>query len=89
MPYFKPLTAVIRRKVREALNMAPGYGKSEGQLLELVRELSGGPVDLQDLRDARDWNHEQGYVRREREDESEQLLWYITPAGIAKQKSLT
>ena len=85
----KPLTAIIRRKVREALNMQPGYGKTEAMLLELVRALSGGPVDLQDLRDATDWNIEEFFVRRELDDESETYLFYITTAGIAKQKSLT
>ena len=85
----KPLTAILRRKVREALNMAPGYGKSEAQLLELVRELAGGPVGLQDMRDAREWNHEMGYIRSEDDDESNDVIWFITQAGIAKQKSLT
>ena len=85
----KPLTAILRRKVREALNMAPGYGKSEAQLLELVRELAGGPVGLQDMRDAREWNHEMGYIRSEDDDESNEVIWFITQAGIAKQKSLT
>ena len=85
----KPLTAILRRKVREALNMAPGYGTSEAQLLELVRELAGGPVGLQDMRDAREWNHEMGYIRSEDDDESNEVIWFITQAGIAKQKSLT
>ena len=85
----KPLTAIVRRKVREALNMAPGYGKSEAQLHELVCELAGGPVSLQDLRDAREWNHENGFVRSEDDGESGLILWFITREGIAKQKSLT
>lgn len=85
----KPLTAIVRRKVREALNMAPGYGKTEAQLHEMVAMLAGGPVSLQELRDAREWNHENGFIRSEDDDESETVLWYITPAGIAKQKSLT
>ena len=82
----KPLMAIVRRKVREALNMAPGYGKTEAMLLELVNELSGGGVDLQTLRDAREWNHEQGYIRSEDDEDSCQVLWYITHEGIAKQK---
>jgi len=85
----KPLTAIIRRKVREALNIQPGYGKSESMLLEIVEQLYGGPVGLQVLRDAREWNHEQGYIRSEDDDDANEVLWYITPAGIAKQKSLT
>ena len=80
--------AIIRRRVREVLAMAPGYGKTETQLLEFVNELNGGGVSLQELRDAREWNHEEGFVRSEPDEESEQILWFITSAGTAKQKSL-
>jgi hypothetical protein len=78
--------ASLRRKVREALNLAPGYGKSESMLHELVNDLTGSPVSLQQLRDAREWNHEQGYIRSEDDDASDQILWYITKSGIAQQK---
>ena len=78
--------ASLRRKVREALNLAPGYGKSESMLHELVNDLTGSPVSLQHLRDAREWNHEQGYIRSEDDDASDQILWYITKSGIAQQK---
>ena len=81
--------AMIRTKVREVLAMAPGYGKSEQQLLEFTNALTGGGVSLQDLRDAREWNHEQGYIRSEEDSDSDLILWYITQSGIAKQKSLT
>lgn len=84
----KPIIAILRRKVREALNMAPGYGKTEVMLLEMVRVLYGAPVGLQDLRDAREWNHEHAYIRSEDDEDSGDVLWYITPAGTAKQKSL-
>lgn len=82
-------TAIVRRKVREVLAMQPGYGKSEEMLAEYVPNLAGGPVPLQALRDAMEWNHEQGYIRSEDDDEADEILWYITPAGTAKQKSLT
>ena len=78
--------AILRRKVREALNMAPGFGKSEGMIHQIVNELTGGGVDLQDLRDARDWNHQELYIRREKDEDSDEYLWYITERGIAKQK---
>ncbi len=81
--------AIIRRKFREVLAMAPGYGKTEAMLLEYVNELNGGGVSLQDLRDAREWNHGKAYIRSEEDEESGQLLWFITKEGIAKQKSLT
>jgi hypothetical protein len=81
--------AMVRRKVREVLNMAPGYGKAEGLLLEYVHELTGGNVSLQELRDAMEYNHDRAYIRSEYDPESETVLWYITPAGVAQQKSLT
>ncbi|MEI6656757.1 MAG: hypothetical protein WCP45_18480 [Verrucomicrobiota bacterium] len=86
----KPITplAIIRRRVREVLAMAPGYGKTEAMLLEFANELNGGGISLQELRDARDWNHAEGYIRSEDDDESVQVLWFITPAGMAKQKTL-
>ena len=85
----KTLTAIVRRKVREALNLAPGFGKTEAMLLELVNELCGGGVDLQSLRDAMEWNHVEAFIRSEYDSEAEETLWYITKNGIAKQKSLT
>lgn len=78
--------ASLRRKIREALALAPGYGKSESMLHELVTDLTGSPVSLQQLRDAREWNHEQGYIRSEDDDASDTILWYITKAGLAQQK---
>lgn len=77
--------AMVRRKIREVLHMAPGYGKSESMLLECVNELTNGGVSLQELRDAREWNHEQGYIRSQDDVQSEQTLWYITKPGIAQQ----
>lgn len=81
--------ALIRRRVREVLAMAPGYGKTETQLLEFTNELNGGGITLQELRDASEWNHVNGYIRSEHDEESGQTLWFISKAGIAKQKSLT
>jgi len=77
---------ILRIKIREALNMAPGYGKSEAMLLQIVNQLTGGGIGLQELRDAREWNHEQGYIRSEEDSDTDEILWYITASGIAKQK---
>lgn len=77
--------AMIRRKIREVLAMAPGYGKSEPQLLEFVNELTSGGVSLQELRDALQWNHAQAHVRSAYDPESEETLWFITKSGIAQQ----
>ena len=63
---------VLRRKVREALNLAPGFGKTEAMLMELVNELTGNPVSLQELRDAREWNHAHSYIRSETDEDGEE-----------------
>jgi len=76
---------ILRRKVREVLNMQPGFGKTEAMLAEYVPELAGGPVSLQELRDAMEWNHEQSYIRSVDDKETDSILWYI-PAGIAQQR---
>lgn len=81
--------AIIRRKVREVCNMQQGYGKSEAMIAEYVPRLAGGPVSLQEVRDAMEWNHIEGYIRSEEDGESETILWYITPAGIAQQRITT
>jgi hypothetical protein len=77
--------AMLRRKIREVLHMAPGFGKTERQLLEFVNELTGGGVSLQELRDAMEWNHGEFYVRSVDDDETEETLWFITSNGIAQQ----
>ncbi len=78
--------AIVRRYVREVLNMRPGYGKSEPQMLVYVNSLNGEGIELQDLRDAMEWNHEQDYIRREYDPQAEEYLWFITPKGIAQQR---
>lgn len=76
---------MVRRKVREVLAIRPGYGKTESQLLEMVNDMVGGGVSLQELRDATDWNNSQNLIRFSDDAESETTLWFITEAGLAKQ----
>ncbi len=76
---------MINRKIREVLNIRPGFGKTEKFLLEAVNELTGGGVSLQELRDGIEWNHAKTYIRSKFEDEAEETLWFITPDGIAQQ----
>lgn len=78
--------AMVRRKVREVCNLQPGHGKTEKMLLEFVNDLCGGGVDVQMLREAIEWNLGQGFIRYEDDAESEERLWFITAAGIAKEK---
>ncbi len=75
-------TARIRRKIREALNISPGTGKTEAMLLEMVNELVGGGVSLQELRDGIEWNHCETYIRTAFDKEAEVTEWFITKEGI-------
>lgn len=77
---------MIRRKVREVLAMAPDYGKTETFIHQAVNSLFGGGVTLQDVRDAMDYNISEKLIRSEEDKESETVLWFITSAGIARNK---
>lgn len=76
---------MVRRKVRQVLCIASGYGKSEAVLLEAVNDLVGGGVGLQDLRDAVEWNHGEGFIRSEVDKEAEETVWFITISGKARE----
>jgi len=77
--------ARVRQKIREVLNMAPGYGKTETMLLEFVNELTGGGVEIEQLRAGIEWNHGQDYVRRHVNEDTDEVEWFITKHGIAKE----
>lgn len=77
---------MIRRKIRTALNVRPGTGKTEGMLLEMVNDLIGGGVSRQELRDAIEYNHGEHFIRSEFNRESEETEWFITAEGIAQEK---
>lgn len=74
-----------RRKVREVLNMAPGYGKTEEVLLDAVNELVGGGVSAEQLREWIEWNHGDEYVRYEVNEDTDDREWFITSHGQAKE----
>lgn len=76
---------MIRRKIRQVLLIASGYGKTEAVLHEAVNDLVGGGVSLQELRDGIEWNHAEAFIRSEYEDEAEETQWFITAAGKAKE----
>jgi hypothetical protein len=78
-------TGLVRHKVREVLNMRPGFGKTESQLLEWVNQLTGGGVSLQELRDAMEWNLSEAFIRSTYDKDNDETLWFITPDGIAKE----
>ena len=81
--------AILRRKIREVLAMAPGYGKTHAMLLDCVNELTGGGVGAEQLDEEIEWNHFNDFIRAETNEDTDELEWFITPHGQAKQKSLT
>lgn len=83
----KPTVSVarVRQKIREALNIRPGTGKTEKMLLEMVNELVGDGVSLQEIRDGNEWNLAHGFIRSAWDDEAEVTEWFITPDGIAQE----
>ncbi len=78
-------TARIRKKIREALNISPGTGKTEAMLLEMVNELVGGGVSLQELRDGMEYNHGSNFIRSHYDAEAEVTEWFLTRAGIQQE----
>jgi hypothetical protein len=76
---------MLRQKVREVLALQAGYGKTEEFVYQAVNNLCGGGQSLQDIRNAVEWNHAEALIRSAKDDEAEETLWFITPAGLAKQ----
>lgn len=72
----------VRKAVREVLQMQEGEPLGEAPMLDAVNELTGGGVDLTQLRDALEWNHGEAFVRKEYVEEAELDGWVITKAGI-------
>lgn len=76
---------MLRRKVREVLAIQPGFPKTEKFLFQAVNDLCGGGVGLQDIRDAIEWNLEERLIRSKEDKEAEEIHWFITEAGLARQ----
>lgn len=75
-----------RKYVREVLNLAKGYGYSEGSLLEAVNDLaSPAEANLSQLREWIEWNHSRDYIRTDFNEDLDEDLWFITEEGIAKE----
>jgi hypothetical protein len=75
----------IRQKVREVLNIRPGFGKTERMIHEGVNELLGGGVSLEELREAVEYNVSERMARSEYLTEAEETIWLITAEGQAKE----
>lgn len=76
-----------RAAVREVLDLAAGYGYSEDTLLANVNELTAPQtVNRSELRRFVEWNHSKGYLRKQLNEDTDEVEIYITKAGIAKQQ---
>jgi len=76
----------LRRRVRELLAAAGGYGIGEAVLLERVNEaIRPSEVDLGRLREAVEWNQSRGYATWRYDEDFDVDLWYLTERGRAKQ----
>lgn len=72
----------LRKKVREALMALPQGRRITLKILtDLVNELLAVEASADEVRDAVNWNHDQGFVGRIHNDELEQDEWYLTKAG--------
>ena len=78
---------ILRKRVREVLLLGAPYGQTEEMLKDAVDELLPGKSDLTEFRAAREWNHGQEYLRSERNEDSEEMEYFITEKGISKEKS--
>jgi outer membrane biogenesis lipoprotein LolB len=77
--------ARARQKVREALRIANGNPQTESQIHEMVKELVGMQVGLQEIKDAMEWNHGEAMIRSEWIKAAEETAWFITPLGINQE----
>lgn len=71
-----------RKAVRDVLKMQDGEPLNEAPMLEAANELVGGGMDLTQLREAIEWNHNEAFVASEYIDELELDGWVITKKGI-------
>ncbi len=73
--------AILRKKVREVLAMAPSRYFTEEMILDAVNELIPDKALITEVRDAIDWNHNSGYVDFRHNREYERDEWQITERG--------
>jgi len=81
----KPTVSIRRQRkaIRDALRIRPGIGKTERVLLDMVNELVGGGISLQELRDGLEYCLSEKHVRSKYNNEAEEDEWFITQEGLA------
>jgi hypothetical protein len=77
----------VRQKVLQVMNLRPGHPKTEQMILDGVNDLCGrGSVSLQEVRDAIEFNHGEGFIRTAWNARDEVDEWFITPNGEAEER---
>ena len=76
----------MRLYVRETCAMAQGYGCTEEMIYDAVNERVPGKADLTQVRDAVEWNVSKNYLRRQKNEDTDDFEWVITQDGIAKDR---
>lgn len=79
-PRVSPVEA--RKAVRDVLGAQDGDPIEESQILRKANYLVGGGLDLSQLREAMEWNHDEAYIRSEYIAEAEMTAWFITGRGL-------
>lgn len=76
--------ALIKKYVRDVCSLAKGYGVTEEFMHDAISSLVPAGVEMDEMREAVEWNVSQGFVKRTYNDDTEAHEWSITKAGIAK-----
>ena len=76
---------IYRNYVRECVAMANGYGCTEEMIFDSVNERVPGKADLSEVRDAVEWNLGKNYIKRRKNEDTEEYEWIITEDGKAKE----
>lgn len=65
--------------------MANGYGCTEGMIHQGVNERVPGKANISDVREAIEWNVAKDYIRRRKNEDTDEYEWVITEQGKAKE----
>lgn len=74
----------LRRYVRDVCSLAKGYGVNEKFMHDAINQLVPAEVELDELREAVEWNVSQDLIKRAFNADTDEYEWSITKAGIAK-----
>lgn len=75
----------LRKLVREALNLSPGYWYNDTMLCRAVNNMLPKEAQEIDVLHAAEWNLGNGYISTRSNEDTDEREWKITKAGIAKE----